>query len=118
MAKGFPWRGIAGAEKFFARKALGFCPLALEGSARQAMGSFSLPVQADVLRGLRQPLNNPGARQPSLFLRHSLRPDGPAGCAFLAGQPSSARHPCRSALASILSSALRMPPANPRLYDL
>ncbi|PQL06701.1 hypothetical protein CG436_12975 [Pantoea ananatis] len=44
------------------------------------MGSFSLPVQADVLRGLRQPLNNPGARQPSLFLRHSLRPDGPAGC--------------------------------------
>ena len=41
-----------------------------EDSARQAMGSFICSVQADVLRGLRQPLNNPGVRQP---LRHASR---------------------------------------------
>ncbi|CRH35434.1 hypothetical protein [Pantoea ananatis] len=69
------------------------------------MGSFSLPVQADVLRGLRQPLNNPGARQPSLFLRHSLRPDGPAGCAFPgAAVLCAASLPLRPGLHSFLSA--------------
>ena len=41
-----------------------------EGSARQALGSFICSGQADVLRGLRQPLNNPGVRQTP---RHASR---------------------------------------------
>ena len=41
-----------------------------EDSARQALGSFICSGQADVLRGLRQPLNNPGVRQ---TLRHASR---------------------------------------------
>ncbi len=63
-------------------------------------GSFSQSVQAAGLRGLRQPLNNPGGRQPSLFLRHSLRPDGPSGCAVLC----AASLPLRPGLRSLLSA--------------
>ena len=78
-----------------------------EYSARQSPGSFSLSVQAVGLRGLRQPLNNPGVRQPPLFLRRLLRPDGPSGCAV----------PGAAVLAFALSSARRMPQENPRLWD-
>ncbi|WP_275235602.1 hypothetical protein, partial [Pantoea ananatis] len=46
-----------------------FTVLLRADSARQAVGSFSLSRQAVGLRGLRQPLNNPGVRQPPLFLR-------------------------------------------------
>ena len=72
-------------------------------------GVSARPVQADVLRGLRPLLNNPGVRQPSLSLRHSLRPDGPSGLAVLARSGLSPTS-CRLALASVLSSARRMPP--------
>ncbi len=87
-----------------------------EFSARQATGSFSLSVQAAGLRGLRQPLNNPGGRQPSLFLRLSLRPDGPSGCA-VPGAAVLCAASCRSVLASVPSSARRMPAGNPCLWD-
>ena len=77
-----------------------------ECSARQASGSFSLSVQADGLRGSRQPLNNPGVRQPPLFLRHSLRPDGPSGCAVPgAAVLVAASVPRRPGLRSLLSAA-------------
>ena len=76
-----------------------------EFSARQATGSFSQSVQADVLRGSRQPLNNPGGRQPSLFLRLSLRPDGPSGCAVPgAAVLCAASLPRRPGLRSLLSA--------------
>ncbi len=76
-----------------------------EFSARQATGSFSLSVQAAGLRGLRQPLNNPGGRQPSLFLRLSLRPDGPSGCALPgAAVLCAASLPLRPGLRSLLSA--------------
>ncbi|WHS98000.1 MAG: hypothetical protein LZT29_00888 [Pantoea stewartii] len=76
-----------------------------EFSARQATGSFSLSVQAAVLRGSRQPLNNPGGRQPSLFLRLSLRPDGPSGCAVPgAAVLCAASLPLRPGLRSLLSA--------------
>ncbi|MDC7869206.1 hypothetical protein TH60_06760 [Pantoea ananatis] len=75
-------------------------------SARQAPGSFSLSVQAVGLRGLRQPLNNPGVRQPPLFLRRSLRPDGPSGCAVPgAAVLVAASLPRRPGLRSLLSAA-------------
>jgi len=68
-------------------------------------GSFSLSVQAAGLRGSRQPLNNPGGRQPSLFLRHSLRPDGPSGCAVPgAAVLCAASLPRRPGLRSLLSA--------------
>ena len=68
-------------------------------------GSFSLSVQAAGLRGSRQPLNNPGGRQPSLFLRHSLRPDGPSGCALPgAAVLCAASLPLRPGLRSLLSA--------------
>jgi len=77
-----------------------------ECSARQAVGSFSLSMQAVGLRGLRQPLNNPGVRQPPLFLRHSLRPDGPSGCAVPgAAVLVAASVPRRPGLRSLLSAA-------------
>ncbi len=75
-------------------------------------GSFSQSVQAAGLRGSRQPLNNPGGRQPSLCLRHSLRPDGPSGCA-LPGAALLCAASCRSVLASVPSSARRMPAEKP-----
>jgi len=63
-------------------------------------------VQAVGLRGLRQPLNNPGVRQPPLFLRHSLRPDGPSGCAIPgAAVLVAASVPRRPGLRSLLSAA-------------
>ncbi|KTS29137.1 hypothetical protein NS381_05260 [Pantoea stewartii] len=68
-------------------------------------GSFSQSVQAAGLRGLRQPLNNPGGRQPSLCLRHSLRPDGPSGCALPgAAVLCAASLPLRPGLRSLLSA--------------
>ncbi len=79
-------------------------------------GSFSLSVQAAGLRGLRQPLNNPGGRQPSLCLRLSLRPDGPSGCA-VPGAAVLCAASCRSVLASVPSSARRMSAGNPCLWD-
>ncbi len=85
-----------------------------EFSARQATGSFSQSVQAAGLRGSRQPLNNPGGRQPSLFLRLSLRPDGPSGCAVPgAAVLCAASLPLRPGLRSLLSApdAGRNPPA-------
>ncbi len=83
-----------------------FTVLLRADSARQAPGSFSLSVQAVGLRGLRQPLNNPGVRQPPLFLRHSLRPDGPSGCAVPgAAVLVAASLPRRPGLRSLLSAA-------------
>ncbi len=83
-----------------------FTVLLRADSARQAVGSFSLSRQAVGLRGLRQPLNNPGVRQPPLFLRHSLRPDGPSGCAIPgAAVLVAASVPRRPGLRSLLSAA-------------
>ena len=100
--------------EYFARRAGEITVLLREFSARQATGSFSLSVQAAGLRGSRQPLNNPGGRQPSLFLRHSLRPDGPSGCAVPgAAVLCAASLPLRPGLRSLLSApdAGRKPPA-------
>ncbi|PQK91055.1 hypothetical protein CG433_17990 [Pantoea ananatis] len=83
-----------------------FTVLLRADSARQAVGSFSLSRQAVGLRGLRQPLNNPGVRQPPLFLRHSLRPDGPSGCAIPgAAVLVAASVPRRPGLRALLSAA-------------
>ncbi|WP_252988427.1 hypothetical protein, partial [Pantoea stewartii] len=89
----------------FGRGAGDITVLHREFSARQATGSFSQSVQAAGLRGLRQPLNNPGGRQPSLFLRLSLRPDGPSGCALPgAAVLVAASLPRRPGLRSLLSA--------------
>ncbi|HCN02815.1 MAG TPA: hypothetical protein DIT02_16185 [Pantoea ananatis] len=70
------------------------------------VGEFQpVSVQADGLRGSRQPLNNPGVRQPPLFLRHSLWPDGPSGCAIPgAAVLVAASVPRRPGLRSFLSA--------------
>jgi len=69
-------------------------------------GSFSQSVQAAGLRGLRQPLNNPGGRQQSLFLRLSLRPHGPSGFAVPgAAVLCAVSLPRRPGLRSLLSAA-------------
>ncbi len=111
---GFAWRVLnAFALKAGAYFAWRVFTLRADSAAR---GSFSLSVQAVGLRGLRQPLNNPGVRQPPLFLRRLLRPDGPSGCAIpgaavLVAASLPRRRPC-----SLLSAADAS--GNPRLWDL
>ncbi len=91
-----------------------FTVLLRADSARQAVGSFSLSVQAVGLRACASPLTIPasGSRRGSFVVCCGLtdRPDAPS-----LAQPSSSRLPCRAVLAFVLSSARRMPPENTRL---